>query len=234
MSGDVTDTDGDPMGADFSSNFVVRDGVWSTPEELTGGAGAELPRVGADPQGNAVAVWRAFDDTLGNSVLAPSFTSAQGWTTPEPLDNLDGEPIFDEPPVLLSTGGDFVAAWAQLLDASRNIYTNRLSGGAWGGPSLRSDGFDYSRHTPQLTADGGGNLLLMWRPFEDPFDALLMARYVSGTGTWTEGDDILQVQIAPSDFGPGLTTGANGVAALGFHVDGEPPTSRRAKVSFFE
>jgi hypothetical protein len=217
-------------------------GTWGTIATIPGSDGGDdsnngNPGLAVDATGNAVAVWRSFDEVDGHAIKASYFTSAQGWTDAEPIDITPEAPLYDGFPGVVTAGGDFTALWIQLAGATQNVYSNRFVGGAWGTAELRSDGITgaTNQRMPLLGGDARGNLQLTWRSSTGgSTERLTHARYTAANDRFSEASDLLDAEIRTADPDDALTVAANGIAALAFTPDGDPPENRRSKVAFFE
>lgn len=117
------------------------------------------PQVAVDPDGNAVAIWRAANNTIQAASRAGggAFGAAQlGISAPTAV----------SPRVVLDSAGSAVGVWRRSdAEGSRIEAATRPLGGLFGSVKTLSKQFSVS--DPALSIDGLGNAFAVW-PLDDP------------------------------------------------------------------
>jgi len=136
-----------------------------------------------------MAVWTRRPSEGINDIVASRFTRTDGWQDPFPIDALDGTAPTAAPPIVFD-GSDFVVAWTQEdVDATRDVYVNRFSGGAWGAATLVSDGTTAADLSvmPAMDVDAAGNAIVIWKSASGTSSLydLMRARFVKAEGEWS-------------------------------------------------
>jgi hypothetical protein len=180
-------TDRDVLVARSSDNGAT----WSAPQPLNTNAASDIgddgdSQVTTDSAGNWVALWES-DDDLGGTIgadhdilFARSTDNGSTWSPPQALNTdaaSDSEDDFD---ARLATDGlgNWVAVWTSshdlgvTPDPDTDILAARSADGAvtWSMPedlntnAASDSGSDYD---PQLTTDGAGNWVAVWRSYDD-------------------------------------------------------------------
>jgi hypothetical protein len=117
------------------------------------------PQVAVDASGNAVALWRAANNTIQAASRASggAFGAAQLGIS---------APIATAPRVVLDSGGNAVAIWLRSDgEGSRIEAVARPLGGQFG--AVKTLSAQFSALDPALSIDGLGNALAVW-PLDDP------------------------------------------------------------------
>ena len=184
-------TDADILVSRSTDNGVI----WSAPSALNANATSdsgndEHPQVTADGGGNWVAVWHSNENLSGagtdaDIVTARSTDNGATWTTPVALNtNAVSDSGYDRYPQLTSDGaGIWLAVWQSNEDLAGSgtdgdilVALSMGDGATWTDPAaLNTNATSDSGNDehPQLTTDGAGSWLAVWRSDED----------LDGTGT---------------------------------------------------
>jgi PKD domain/Putative metal-binding motif len=135
------------------------------------------PQVAVDPNGNAVAIWRASNNTI------QAASRAAGGSFGAPQTGISA-PTAYSPHVLLDPSGKAIAIWQrQDSDGSRIESAVRPLGGSFG--SVRAISGQSSADSPALAVDGLGNALAVW-PYHDtskPVGARDQVQYAAYDGS---------------------------------------------------
>jgi hypothetical protein len=130
---------------------------WNNLPTFGQSAGASFgnePQVAVDPSGNAVAIWRAADNTISAASRAAggSFGTAQTGIS---------APTASNPKVLLDPNGQAIAIWQRSdADGQRIETATRPLGGSFG--SVRAISSLKYANSPALGVDGLGNAIAVW------------------------------------------------------------------------
>lgn len=159
---DVTDVDGNPLKAPFSSSFTVRDGEWGnqgsifTDETIDSGG----QDVASDALGNTLYVWTSRTDETGNNptvAYARWNNIATGLKTEVKLDDCTDN--CDDVTFAVSPEGDAIVAWrtnAYLVRARRYV------SGAWEAQAQTLWTTPSTNVPKPAVAIGGGQVVVAW------------------------------------------------------------------------
>ena len=198
-------TDSDILVSRSTSNGAT----WASPTALNSNAatdseGDRYPQVTTDGGGNWVAVWQSAENlggTIGpdmDILVARSMDNGATWTAPAPLNtnanaDLEGD---RHPQVTTDGGGNWVAVWLSLDDLSGTdadilVARSTDNGATWTDPAALNTNAPTDSGDdlyPQVTTDGEGNWLTVWRSNEDlgdigtDFDVLYAKEPVAPVG----------------------------------------------------
>ncbi|HTT95490.1 MAG TPA: hypothetical protein VMF55_12520 [Solirubrobacterales bacterium] len=151
------------------SNYIIQSatrapgGEWQSPVDVsTAGQDSYEPQVAVDPNGNATAVWRVFDDDNDHNidlVQAATRASGGGWQSPVDLSPA-GEHVY-EPQVAVDASGTATAVWrgvdgTYVIDAA-----TRAAGGAWTAETEISATGENNKQ-PQVAAASNDDVTAVW------------------------------------------------------------------------
>ncbi|MCH8879085.1 MAG: exo-alpha-sialidase [Planctomycetes bacterium] len=191
------------------------------------------PQFATDGAGNWVAVWASqsdLDGTIGNDLdilFARSTDNGATWTDPEPLNSnaaVDGFCHDGSSQVTTDGMGNWVVVWSSgCFSVDDDIMFSRSfdSGTTWSAAeplntNAASDSGDDL--APQLTTDGSGTWLAVWKSFDDLGGTLgagfniLFARSTDSGATWTDPGPLNTTAVSGSgsDSWPQLSTDGTG------------------------
>lgn len=196
------------------SAFRPAGAAWSAPADLSAAdRNAELPQVGIDGSGSAVAIWRSFD---GNNfvVQAASRPAGGGWDGPVDL-SATGHDGMD-PRLALDSAGEATAVWSRFNGAkpAHSVIqaASRPAGGAWSGPVDVSDPAQNAQ-TPAVAIDAGGAVTAVWSRF-DGSDYIVQAAERPPGGSWGAAADLSAT--GRSSVTPDVAVNASGAAVVVF------------------
>jgi PKD domain len=171
-------------------------------QSATASFGSE-PQVAVDASGNAVAIWRAANNTINAASRAPggSFSAAQTGIS---------APTAVGPRVVLDPSGNAVAIWRRSDGADSRIESAvRPLGGQFG--AVREISTQLNTLDPALSMDGQGNAFAVW-PLDDPLlpaGADMVAQYAAFD---TSAPNLFSVS-APGAGTTGIAAGFGAAAA---------------------
>jgi hypothetical protein len=160
---------------------------WSSPHTL--GQGSE-PDVGGDGNGNAMAVWLAYDGLLYH-IYAQKFSVTNGWTATETIADLAINEVPAGLKVAMYGQGNALVAWHQNGGQTFGVFAKRfLASSGWeqatrigfGGSAPVTSGY---RGSPQIAVNTSGKAVAVWeQPGGGFLDSIIASYYTPGTG-WT-------------------------------------------------
>ena len=131
--------------------------------DVNGVSITNIPQLGMDGDGNAIAIWRAAP-TGGNDRLRYSRYNGTSWGTPGNVDN--GFSDSFEASLAMDSEGHAIVVWREYADAMASVYStwaNRYRAGAgWTGPVLLESDETASISAPEVNMDYNGNAAVVW------------------------------------------------------------------------
>jgi len=173
----------------WSSQYSASSKSWSAAAPValnTSNVGlAADPEIAIDRNGNAVAVWEQYQNAVWG-VWANQFSPGTGWATAVRIDSVPGPSVH--PWVTFDSGGNALAVWEQSDGTSYHIWSNTLPAGTavWHG-STQIDANTGISGSPQICADGHGNVIAVWTQADTLAASIYQVRsssYVPGSSTW--------------------------------------------------
>jgi len=194
-------------------------GVLGAVQDLSaGGQNAEVPQVGIDANGNALAVWQRFDGT-NDRVQARTRSSAGVLGAVQTLSDA-GRNAFS-PQVAVNAAGAGLVDWTRFDGLNDRIQARTLSASGVLGSVQDLSAALQDAEEPQVAIDAGGNALAVWERF-DGANFLIEARTLSAAGVLgsvltlsAAGQPAFSPQVAVNGNGNGLVdwTRFNGLCA---------------------
>jgi hypothetical protein len=196
--------------------------VWSLDSGFRGAFSQrnELPHVGFDAAGNAVAIWEQSDLATSLVTIWSATRSAQGaWAAPVQIDGTAGMQFPPHSRLAVATGGSAIAVWQQSLNGLYALpFAAVYNGSAWGAPTALS--------ADVAPAQSGANL--------DPRVAIL--NNASAVVVWAQdmgasccapdfGPQIYVARFAAGSWTPGGRLSSNG---SGYGFSGTPDVAMTA------
>ena len=190
--------------------------AWQTAGLISNGmvARAQLPQVGFDGAGNAIAAWLSSvsDPVTGNSTVeiwSNRYTRSAGWETPVRVTQIvDGEANRLRLAVLAN--GEAVAVWEQASGPVADIYSSRyLVGSGWAAPAAIDAGLADVDSLSIGFSSGAGFAIWLQDTGPSQTEDVWVARYAAGLG-WSA-----PVLIEERDDGagsPAIAASADGTA----------------------
>lgn len=140
-------------------------GQWGDPVPISGSHDSDVqrPQVAVNPDGDAVAVWSAFNDTASQYVVEVAGRPAGGeWSDPVVVSENE---VYDrDQEVAIDAQGNATVIWADIPpipDVGFVVRSaSRPSGGEWSAPVELSGG--TLRSSPRLAVDAQGNVTAVW------------------------------------------------------------------------
>ncbi len=168
----VTDVDGQPLEAAFSSRFSVREGAWTSEEPIIETLAADKywpgeVALGTDAAGNVLTAWVEQGVNAAPTLSARWLHPGDGWQRPTPLHTPDvATNTLFYVSAAVSPTGDAVLAWFEQSSTGYTLWAARYVDSAWGKPE-RAEGSSAMPATsfppgPPLVAINGERTLVAW------------------------------------------------------------------------
>ncbi len=185
---------------------------------------ASAPDVTIDQVGNAMVVWREFDDGDGSWHIRSAYRPADadpadpdgGWS--DPVDIFGGAQGVDDPKVEVDSKGNAVAVWSPDDATSRYIYSvDRPNGGSWDEPTIVAT-FDEGAVNPrsQLAVNATGDATVVWVGQDDSGSGYGIYSATRSAGSDPGGERDGWTEPVVVDGGMSSDPGTAGIA-----IDGE-------------
>ena len=181
--------------------------TWLSPIVVSDpGRPGSYPRVAADREGNATAVW-VVEEASGNSIQASVRPAGGSWSAPVTLSRT---PVSSAPELAVDGTGNATVLWVAFGGADARVQTvTRAATGAWSAPAdLSTPAPTYS---PSVVVDPGGRVTAAWARITPTGDLAVESATRSATGPW---DAPTIVSTAPSSYNPRLAVDAAGAVTM--------------------
>lgn len=178
------------LGSGIWASRAAAGGAWGTPVRLAAGlinVDVGAPRVAADANGNAVAVWAQSTTSGGRFAthLVSRRLSGGAWSASTvPLYAPVPGDVLSEARLAVDGRGRFAAAWGRVDGSVHAAWTD--ASGAWGTPAtVRAAGSEL-RSLPDIGLDSHGDAFATWsaRNAATGTEEVWIARF-TGSGGWT-------------------------------------------------
>ena len=209
-------------------------GAWSDALILAAGAvttGVGAPRVAADVNGNAMAVWAQGARNANNQVVttlsSKRFANGAWSGTAIPLYTPIVTNELAEVRLAVNGAGQFAAVWAQAASSVRAAQSN--SSGIWAAALVVRSAITELNSQPQVAIDSQGNLFATWAArdtINTPTPQVWLNQFSPSTG-WGAG--AVHQTSADSTADPRVVMNDRGQAAMGwtrFGIEGSRIISR--------
>ena len=165
----------------WSSQYTKGIG-WGTAAAIETGSGAvNAQKLAQYADGNAIAVWKELDGSLGN-IWTNYYTKGIGWGTAVPLENSAEEASV--PQVTMATNGNAIAAWSQHDGIRDNLWSRRYTKGVgWGAAELIETSDSSGAIHVQIAIASNGDALAVWSQLANGFYSI-HASFSLGGGAW--------------------------------------------------
>lgn len=234
------DDDGTANGGDGTGNYSVwairytPDGGWEAPElledSLVDEDNAFQPRIAVDGEGNAIAVWAQWDDTVSPGRVDAWYnifsTESLTWQGPELLET-DDAGNAGSPSIAMNESGQAIAVWTQqnAADIISSYARRYVPGSGWQGAEEIDSDPDDTTHggSPVAAVNGSGIAVVVWAQldaglaesrvesrFYTPGDGWSAPAAVSDTGEFSGSAQVkLDDQGRATALWANLETGSN-------------------------
>ncbi len=195
----------------WGNRYVASTG-WGTAEllETEDIGNANIPQVGFDNNGNALAVWVQFDG-LRDSIVSNRYDAGtKTWGTEE-LIEFDDAGDANTPQLAFDNNGNALAVWSMSDGTRTSIWSNRyVAGTGWGTEELIETDDAGNAFDPQVAIDANGNALVVWYQSDGTRLNIYSNRYIAGTGWGTA--ELIETDNAGPAADPQVAFNANGNA----------------------
>ncbi|MEW5747388.1 MAG: hypothetical protein AB1793_01180 [Candidatus Thermoplasmatota archaeon] len=194
----------------WSNRYVVGDG-WGDAEMIEDEplASTVNPRVAADPDGNAFAVWEQVG-AVGFDIWSNRYVAGEGWGTAELVESSSLGSATD-PELAVDGSGNAFVVWVQVDLYQQSTWSNRYSvGTGWGAPELIEADDSTATFNPTVSVDPSGNATAVWEHWGGSAMTVWSNRYVVGDG-WG-ATEVVDTEAPSGDFNPQVAMDRSGNA----------------------
>jgi hypothetical protein len=167
---------------DFSAEFVVTTTRWEVAQIIDNNPiDARNPKVVADNNGNAIAVWLASNGAV-DSVWSNRYDASSGnWGTPVLIEQDDSDSAED-PQIAMDGAGNAIVVWTQGDGTRNNVWFNRFFAGinAWGTAELLETDDSGNAQHPKMAMGANGNAIVVW----EQNDNIVSRKFDASTESW--------------------------------------------------
>ncbi|MDP1833112.1 MAG: putative Ig domain-containing protein [Geothrix sp.] len=173
----------------WSNRFAVGTG-WGSAVLISDSAQASRdPKIAADINGNAMAVWGQFNlTTSAHDIFANRYVAGADWGTATAIQANSAVNNAARPKIAFDAAGNAIAAWYQFGSfGPYSIWANRyVAGTGWGTETLIETNNAGDAANVSIGMDSGGNAIVVWQQADaNLFREIYSNRYVVGTGWGT-------------------------------------------------
>jgi hypothetical protein len=176
---------GEGEGSSVQATFRPAGGAWQAPVSLSSSSESQWePQVAFDGQGDAFAVWEAYNGAHSN--VQTAFKPAGGaWQAPVELSS-DEAPGAVHPQLAVDAQGDAIVIWDRALPYGGVVQTAyRPAGGSWQTPvSISELGVD-----PQIALNAQGDAVAVWA-HDNGSNYVIQSALKPAGGTWQAPVDL--------------------------------------------
>jgi len=167
------------------------------------------PQLAVNGAGDAVVVWRAFDDVAGIDQIQARTRSSTGVLGPI-LKLSDRKQTASDPAVAINTAGDAAVIWRHFDGTHWRIQTRAVFAGGTLGDVRTLSKTTEDAISPHVTLDDGGNVLAVWQGS----NAQILARQGTLSGEFGRFEIVAQADPAFAPRFPGVGIDAAGNALI--------------------
>jgi len=173
----------------WCNRYVVGTG-WGSAALISDSAmSSRDPKIAADSNGNAIAVWGQFNPTtLADDIFANRYAVNTGWGTATVIQANTAKNNAYRPKIAFDANGNAMVAWYQYGSfGPYSIWANRyVAGSGWETETLIETNNAGDASNVSLGMDSLGNALVVWQQSDaNLFREIYSNRYVVGTGWGT-------------------------------------------------
>jgi hypothetical protein len=197
-----------------ANHYSAQTGTWNSGQIISASTGNILignPQLAVSTNGNAVAIWEQYSDTISRKdIWASYYTAGVGWSAATLVES-DNTGRAVTPQVAIDGNGNAIAVWVQ-FDASSNtsIMVSSTSNGGWSVPSALETGTGTVRSNPQIAFGANGHAMAVWSSYTGPGNSVRARAF---TGTWAAPATAWsETALSQLDLRPRVVLDANGNA----------------------
>ena len=224
----------------YANRYVVGSG-WGSPNLLeTSDLAVYKPRIAADSNGNAIAVWQQTWTTFGErfSIYANRYVAGTGWGAATAVyeDKKDWLSATGAPRIAVDQNGNAMAVWS-LNDSTwshTSVWASRyVVGTGWSSATNLSGDVVQSAYGADVALDSIGNAIVVWYQASGTSNSgagMYADRYTVGTG-WGTPEHIGTSEGSWAAPGPRIAVDPNGNAIAVWYASGKPGISANRYVA---
>ena len=224
----------------YANRYVVGSG-WGSPNLLeTSDLAVYKPRIAADSNGNAIAVWQQTWTTFGErfSIYANRYVAGTGWGAATAVyeDKKDWLSATGAPRIAVDPNGNAMAVWS-LYDSTwshTSVWASRyVVGTGWSSATNLSGDVVQTAYGADVALDSIGNAIVVWYQASGTSNSvagMYADRYTVGTG-WGTPEHIGTSEGSWAAPGPRIAVDPNGNAIAVWYASGKPGISANRYVA---
>jgi hypothetical protein len=158
----------------WANRFTAASNAWGSAGLIDStNARGEDPQIAMGPNGDAMVVWRQFDNIWANRFSAASNT----WGNAVLIETEAGAAA--NPQIAIDASGNAQAVWSQSDGTRSNIWANRFSAASntWDSAVLIETNNAGAAAAPQVVIDGNDNAFAVWRQSDGTRDNIWAAQF---------------------------------------------------------
>lgn len=147
------------------------------------------PKIAADVNGNAIAVWGQFNlTTSADDIFANRYVAGAGWGTATAIQTDSVGDSDYRPKIAFDATGNAMVVWYKMVNfGTSSIWANRyVAGSGWGTETLIETDNAGAAANVSIGMDSSGNAVAVWQQADaNGFTEIYSNRYAVGTGWGT-------------------------------------------------
>jgi hypothetical protein len=199
----------------WANRYVMGEG-WEGPVMISakGPMNTLEPDVAVDVNGNAIAVWFSYTDSMYYQVWTNRYSAGAGWGKAQSIDPAPtGGAMY--PSVVCDRAGNAFAIW---IDSGAIVSSRYVFGKGWGGVEA-VETHHVNAQPPEIGVDAKGNAIAVWEDQTSSTYNIWSNRYVVGSGWGSEV--LLETDDSGSAWKPKVALDDAGDAiAVWFQMEG--------------
>jgi len=216
--------------------FSLRDpltGSWSANQRVSDDATGRTQwnaAIAVDGAGVAYAVWQDQRDGRKNpdTNIYSATRSGGAWSANLRVnDDTRGTALQMTPRIAVTSTGDAVAVWEDHRSNEWNVYSSRLSAGAWSANVRVTDNGTSRKFTPDVAIGADGTAYAVWEDDRSGDSDVWFATLSVGASTWSTNERISDDPGVADQYEPRVDVAGNGDLVVLWLDDRVPSTEVR-------
>jgi hypothetical protein len=202
---------------------------WSSPAPVAEFVSVDSvdPRVGMDKNGNAIVVWKRFNDPATTADIHACIynTDTKTWSSTRKIEAYVANESSDKPQISVSNAGNAVAVWKRRITSGINtIFADQYINGTWGTPK-RIEPEDRNAYDPHVVMDNNGNAIGVWRLYDTTNYYNVYSSIYNSALTPPAWEDTIRIGLSGSDVSDPRVAGDGKGNAIAIWIHYSAPNS---------